>query len=98
MKRKIVIGSIGAALIFILASCSSVIGADTDEINDLSEPKIEEILNLVKEKINRVGSLNPDDPQTSCVLYVFFCLLETAIVLLICYILVLIFGPGPGPF
>ncbi len=99
LKAKIVIGSIGAVLIFLLASCSSVVGAETNEKttilkeiqNKQNIEKIKEMFNSVKEKINMIGSVDPGEIQPSCLL--FFSLLESIIVVVYCLYLLWKHGP-----
>ncbi len=64
MKRKILFGSIAAVVLMVLASCSTVIGAENvkerPEVEEKNVEKIEQMVESIKEKVNMDKTDNPE--------------------------------------
>ncbi len=76
MKNKILIGSILAVVLMVLASCSTVIGAENvkerPEVEEKNVEKIEQMVESIKEKVNINGFSDPDTAQPTCILTLWF--------------------------
>jgi hypothetical protein len=76
MKNKILIGSILAVVLMVLASCGSVVGAETNkkglkvkEIQEeINEKNIKEMLESIIEKMDMGTTMNPEDPQQQSII------------------------------
>ena len=72
MKNKILIGSILAVVLMVLASCGSVVGAENVRERPELEEKNEQMISSLKEKIDINGVTDPDAPQPTCILTLWF--------------------------